>query len=235
MRKGEVEPTIDDDGHEHHPAYAAVGIFTTTGQRHLFGSRVDSHHNYVTLRITRAKGAHQLGWSHHFTGALICEVTLSPAQWAELVSTPNIGSGVPCTLNYVTPKGEGDVPGIATHKTETRRTVEALNKAIEGLPETLRTERAALEATLAKAPKKMRDDALAAFDRSSRAIRDSIPYLASSVHTNLEGAVQAAKSEVEAFVSSAVFHTGLTALADQRKNSPILVLDDSETKRSEGT
>ena len=97
---------------ECHPAFGMIGIFRTSGQRHLFGSPLERHNGYVTLRVRHAERFSSGHGSDSFFGrSQIINVVLSEAQFAQLITNWNQGEGVPCTLDW-TEKG-GPVARLA--------------------------------------------------------------------------------------------------------------------------
>src|SRR5882672_7065002 len=93
---------------EEHESYGMVGLsrFTCGGEGlNLFGSSIQ-HSSGMRLRVMHGEKRRDLNREWYSGRDTIVEITLSPAQFAELITTPNCGQGVPCTLNFVT--GEGN-------------------------------------------------------------------------------------------------------------------------------
>ena len=86
---------------ENHQSYGMVGIShaQSTGT-HLVGSEF-KHHHFVTLTIRRAEKHRDLSREWWFGKNELIEIHLSEAQYVELMSRPNMGDGVPCTLARV--------------------------------------------------------------------------------------------------------------------------------------
>lgn len=83
-----------------HPSYAVVQINRVSGQAELFDSSI-SHQHYITLSICRAT-KHRDG-SHDFVlaGKELIEVAMSETQLARVITSMNMGSGSPCTLQHI--------------------------------------------------------------------------------------------------------------------------------------
>lgn len=98
MSRSIEDPTIDDRGDEHHPAFGVASVTRSQGTpRTLFQS--DLRHNHtINLTISGAKRKRDLNsdWVH--PDESIVEVEMSLAQWGALVSSMGIGSGVPVTV-----------------------------------------------------------------------------------------------------------------------------------------
>jgi hypothetical protein len=96
---------------ETHPSWGIVSLSHRTSNGHtLFLSPVDAHAE-VTLTISRASlhRSEHLGVSP-WPEEQIVSVSLSPVQFAELITQPNRGSGVACTLNRVGSERMPDCP-----------------------------------------------------------------------------------------------------------------------------
>jgi len=86
-----------------HPSFGVIGASRCSGRVTLAGSSL-KHHGYITIRINyareRVSHTHSTFMASNRLEACIAEVALSEAQWASFVSTLNVGSGVPCTVEY---------------------------------------------------------------------------------------------------------------------------------------
>ena len=86
-----------------HPSYGLVQFSHVTGHRRLFGSSLDTHERTVCLSIKHASLIRNDS-GDRYSGLIdgdMVEVHMSAAQFAELLTTMNIGSGVPCTITRV--------------------------------------------------------------------------------------------------------------------------------------
>jgi hypothetical protein len=97
------EPTVVNNNNQMqetvstHPAYAQISASRVQGGTHLYDS--DFHHqHYLTINIRKSELHRGLSRDWHFAREELIEVAMSEAQWATFVSSPNMGSGVPCTL-----------------------------------------------------------------------------------------------------------------------------------------
>ena len=130
-----VEPTITPDPANgspnrvrvEHPAFGAVILNRTSGQKFLFGSNFD-HQHYITLRIRKNVLHRDLhtDWYHPTTDLI--EINMSADQWATLLTSMNMGEGVPCTLNYVGLERIPDIPAPDALKLSQVQKKELLSK-----------------------------------------------------------------------------------------------------------
>lgn len=107
-----MKPTVtEDDMHGYkyeHPGYGTICISRGSGQVDLFDSDV-GHQHFINLTINRAvrydDGRHQF---IHAKDQLI-EVRMSEHQFARAITSLNMGSGAPCTLEWFDGKRLPDV------------------------------------------------------------------------------------------------------------------------------
>jgi hypothetical protein len=87
---------------ESHESYGMVEIsrYTCNPPQNFFGSSV-KHHSGISLRIHKAIKRRSLAEDRYFAHGTIIEVDMSAAQFADMVCSPNIGDGVPCTLKFI--------------------------------------------------------------------------------------------------------------------------------------
>ncbi|ENR9964006.1 hypothetical protein ACEXTD_002990 [Salmonella enterica] len=103
-----VIPTVTENEMEEvitsHPAYGQVSVSrtTTTGQR-LYGSDL-SHKEVITLTFSESEQIERDGVIRHRLAegrrrSPLLKITLSPAQWATMITSFGMSDGVPCTIN----------------------------------------------------------------------------------------------------------------------------------------
>lgn len=193
---------------ERHPSYAMIGASRVSSGppgKSLFGSDF-RHQHFVTVTIKRAEMAREQGSSdYYYANDEIVEVALSEAQWATFVASPNVGDGVPATLEYlgrIEPDERGLVPRIAPlddRRVQFRAEVdERLQAAVKGLDE-----------AIAVAPtKKMREQ----LERVRQQLTDGLPWVAKQFDEHAEQTIEKAKIEVGAYITSAIHRAGIAAL-----------------------
>jgi len=219
MSQDPQEPTIRKcagprDGEvETHPAYGMIGIARIQGHFKLHGSALESHGACIRLEIQTAERNTHLEQDWHHARQSLITVYLSQAQFAEFITTPNIGDGVPCTIARINNVG---VPSIAmTTKTEAGKVMDSFK---DDQVEIIRKLRIKLDEANAILDKK------GAINKGDRAvIRKLLEYIFQEVQANrpfvlkqfqraAEKVVVASKAEVEAFTTMALHKLGLSKL-----------------------
>ena len=203
----------DDDIREENPAWGLVSFSRVQGGNPVFfGSDVPSDH-YITLQVGRASRRHSLGqdWIMEANGIPIVEVAMTSHQFAELLTSMNVGSGVPCTIRYADGKS---VKRLERIETEGDRIKAEFKKNAAKHNEVIRKNKEGIDVLLAK-------------DKLSKADRNAISGLLSHIIMEMDSnrpfyldqfedstakMVVQAKAEVDAFVTHVVVNAGLEHL-----------------------
>ena len=208
---------------ERHPSYGTVSINYVTGDVPLFQSDVVNHH-FVELSIHEAElhfdGEREWVFGDCKTLATVC---MSAAQFAELITTPNRGTGTPCTIVNVqgdpiwdTRFGNRPVPPIPKPfadkfkeegKERTRRMTEAMNRAKGITAEMLNGNANATKANL----KVLQGE----LDRALTEINSNLPYVLESFEGHVEKRMQHAVTEFESYVGTSLKRMGLQSLQNK--------------------
>lgn len=89
-----------------HPSYGMVRFARKTCSGEgvpLFGAKHPST-NVMSLEISKAQNNQDLGKNWYYSYESIVNVDMTPVQYAELISNPNV-EGVPCTITYTNKEG----------------------------------------------------------------------------------------------------------------------------------
>lgn len=195
-----------DEEIETHPAYAMIGASRVSGRTRLFASEFQ-HDHYVTISICAAELHRNCSRDRHFGRNEYIEVSLSEAQWASFVSSMNVGSGVPCTLNH---RGGIDVAGI-TGQANTKTTFKAEFK------DTMNESLASLDKLTdligeCKLSEKAKSQLLGSVRMAKQHIESNIPFVANQFSEHMEETLEKAKVEVGAYIQAVISRTGIEAL-----------------------
>lgn len=191
-----------------HPAYGQVSVSRVSGHANLYGSDF-SHNGYVTLTIQRSELVRSLSNDWHFARDNLIEIALSEAQWATLVSSFNVGSGVPCTLMWK--QGEGYIPRLPDPK---KRTDQFAAEMAEDFEEA----HAALDALIEqieglKLSGKKTDALLSQVNLVKGKLDSSAPFVAEQFSEHMESETERAKVEIHGYATNLFQRAGVAALA----------------------
>jgi hypothetical protein len=207
-------PNYDDAEEESHPSYVMVGFHRCNGNPGpLFGSVIENHHTFITLRVTKGVRRHSLGrdWFHGESRP-IYEVNLSSAQFAELLTTMNMGNGVPGTM--VVREGK-EVPRPPAHTLEAVAVRESFRETVKKVAKDFNVDRKTIEGIIAKkTPLTAAERATItqALEKIDREIRANTPFLLDQFEEATEKVVASAKAEVDSFMTHAITSSGMQAL-----------------------
>lgn len=191
-----------------HPAFAMIGASRRSGTCVLHGSDF-IHHNSVAITIKSCELHRHLNhdWPHAVKELI--EVELSEAQWATLVSSLNVGDGVQCTLRY---KDAVEVPNLPDPLPRDKQHMDEAMKTIENALSKL----TALEAKIntMKVSQKQKDELLNETQAARREMQSNAPFVVECFAKHMEGTVEKAKIEVNAYATRHLIQTGIAALGN---------------------
>ncbi len=197
-----------------HESYGMVAFSHRSGNPKLFHSALDNHYNYVTLQIKTCtlirgdNGDHLYGPVH----GDIVEVDLSASQFAELLTTMNIGLGAACTIRSIGKQQMQRPPDIDSQpenmKTEFKARAKSFTEKILGRAGEVRE--LLKKPTLNKADRTLIGSVI---DLVAMELKENMPFFVEMYREATGKVVDAAKAEIEGFMVSAVRQAGLAALA----------------------
>lgn len=206
----------DDKQVFRHESYGMIGVSrsSSSGSTPLFGSRLDCNPHFMTIRIHSAEQIHELGFDHYRAGRELIRIMMTPAQYAEMISAPNVGFGVPCTIEHV--GGVRREPPPQETK-EAKLITNKFYREIEELKTTIEKQRSELEKLLAMKPlpKALVLSIFATFDEVSRVVRDSAPFLVDQFKESIEKTAVEAKQEINALMTHELVQLGIQTAKDR--------------------
>ena len=204
---------MKNNEYETHESYGMISISHVQGcSSPLFGSSI-KHDRTIQLRINKGAVKRDLHQERYSADENIIEVELSAAQFATFITTPNVGSGVPCTIRRVEGK-QMEYPDYKGHnevfQEELREDVrETMLQANELAKEArgILSKKGALKVA-------DRDELLNSINSLTQHINSNMPFLHRQFAKSMEKTVTAAKSEIEQFYTSTIMKMGKKALAE---------------------
>lgn len=195
-----------------HDSYGMVGfsrVSSSHGQN-FFGSSIQSRY-YIELTIRRAERSRDLSnYWYHGREELI-SVRLSPNQFAELLTSLNVGDGVPCTLQHVNGAQQPDCPSV-DQRTKFEQEFEKDVKETLADAEALVSDIKTILTNKPSIGKKERAEIAKQLELLVGHIRCGMPFIQAQFNEALDKTVTEAKGEVEAFVNNKVHSLGIAAL-----------------------
>jgi hypothetical protein len=207
----------DEEKNYKHDAYGMIGISVVTHNNlTLFGSDLD-HGQSIRFCLKRAQltRRHANDWIHAESGVPIVEFTLSQHQFAELITSPNRGDGVPCTIDYAPARGSKTemMPGIKNFQSKAEILRNDVRDSARKQMEKIQKELAILQEVIDK-PSISKKDLKAAM-HSVKCTMDNLPsnmsFVVKQAEETLDKAVTSAKIDVEAYIGNKINQLGIEA------------------------
>lgn len=206
----------DDEFEREHESYGMLHISrgTSTGAVRLFGSPLASHYTTIRLSISKGKWIHGLNHDRFFGMSKDhIEVEMSAAQFADAITSLNMGSGTPCTVRYIAGKR---VPDLPEHETEAEHIRNNFEGTLDRYKAHARDARKRIEGLVGKLSEKARTEIRIALDVMEQQLASNVPFVVKQFQEATTRITSAAKAEVEGFVSHAIRAAGLQSIAEGR-------------------
>lgn len=211
MKRETVEPTArknaaGDETTFEHPAYGVVTIHKIHGTHMLFGSDFE-HQACLELRVRNASHVRRLSSDWYHGNREIVSIKLTFAQWASLLSSMNMGDGVPCTIEHVAGEYRPYLPPPVSNSDRFKSEhTETLQDAIRELNE--------LEALTdnPKIPAGIRSELRLKVQKARQEIKDNLGFVETQFNRDVEKSLSKAKLEIDSYIGMAIEKVGLGAL-----------------------
>jgi hypothetical protein len=215
--------SANDDVKFKHPSYGMVGFSRGTvggSGCYVFGSPVKTNH-IITLTIRQCERNHHLNQDWYFGGKEICEVQMTELQFAQLITSLNVGQGVPCSIGYVNGMDYETGKMVSKPEVPDPSEIQMVRQEFAGkakeLGEVLSACVAEVEAVveaakLSKKDKEAISKALAKFEMEAK---HNLPFIIDQLTRSAGKVVGAAKSELLAWTDFTLKSLGLSHLKAQ--------------------
>jgi len=220
---------VDEETRSTHESYGQVQFSRISGGRsRLYGSAIRKHGDSIILVIRRSELIHSLGYDRHFGRKQLIEVELSAAQFAALLTTMNVGMGVPCTIRYIggeqmehPPEDEPlEHEKIAQELAHEGKYATRINASLRDAEDMLR----AMLSRKGSIRKGDVSDTLAKVVRARRDVKEDLPFMLGQFREAAEKVKTTVMAEADAWLTSVVQRAGLKAL----QGKPQLQIDEDE-------
>jgi len=184
----------------------------------MFGSSI-KHRNGIKIRLYQAEHERSLASDYYYGRDLLFEVHLSQNQFAEMITTPNVGDGVPCTIRYVLGKSMAEPPFESKAQTFRDEFVQKAQKITEDGTLYMKE---ALDILRNKTAlnKTDRQVILNAFAMLRQSINSDMPFLQRQFHEQMDKTITEAKNEIESFIEHKIRTIGIEAIRNEMPQLP---------------
>jgi hypothetical protein len=207
-----------------HPAFGQIVAHRVSGgHAALYGS--DFSHN-ATMRITisRSQLNRNLSRDWHYARGELIEVEMSEAQWATFISSPNIGSGPPCTIRHIAGEPVPALPPAVDRSKQFAGELDGKLKTCIGRLADLQKRMDAMGL-----PKGKTQELREALGATLRELTANLPFVAQSFGEHVEETVEKAKQEIHGYMQGVISRAGISAL----QSAPLPLQIEGKTEGEE--
>jgi hypothetical protein len=217
---------------EKHPSYGMVGFSRIThggarGGTNLFGSSL-THSHTIALRIKRAtKGRHGSDdW--YYGGETLIEVEMSPAQFAEAITTLNVGDGIPCTIRRIGDQGVENCPEVSMRQRFENEFNDTCTHVSDLAADMIKKVEGMLTQKTIKVSE--RKELLETLRMLSMNLKSNLPFINSQFNEAMDKVVADAKSSVEAAITHRISDLGIKTFNElgSAGEAPIIQIECSK-------
>jgi len=216
-----------DEKEEKHESFAMLG-FTRVQSNHgntLYGSDL-KHNTFIRMDLHHSRRRRGLNRSWYHADKLIASVEMSQNQFAELITSMNMGDGIPVTLKRTERDGEMEDPEFIEitelHENEFKNAVREVSK--EG--EELITKMKDILSGSGTVKKADREELIKDMESVIRNIGSNMPYMEDCFRENMDKVVTDAKGTIESFYQKRVIDAGIESLSDCTMTKPPRLTED---------
>jgi hypothetical protein len=217
---------------ETHPSYGCISISQVQGRGVLFGSEV-THQHFISITISEARRVVDEPREFVMSDRELIQVAMTQAQFAEMITSPNRGSGTPCTIERFTgDKGQpwvhprhGGRPSPPEPEHYTKKYKNAMGERTGLISDKLKAAKEKADRLVNGEDKPTKENlraVAAALYTAQMNLDQNLPYVMEEMEEGIEKRMSTAVSEFESYVAFSLQAKGLEHLAAQapRLNSP---------------
>ena len=200
-----------------HPSYGSLAFSRKTGGvTPLFGSSIE-HRDTIAMTLYHADITRGLHSDSIYGNKKIVEVEMSYSQFAEAITSMNMGSGVPVTVRWT--ERDGRIPDCDFISKREQFADEFKEKRKEVTMESQQiikdvTELFNQKKTLTKSDKQ---EILSKLNKLSMEIGCNMDFIAEQFNEQMDKTVMEAKGEIESFCQNKINSIAQAALVEQRE------------------
>ena len=198
-----------------HESFGQIRFSRVSGTTNFYGSELQQDH-YISMEIHASEVDRSLSKEWYFAKKLLARVRLSSSQFAELITSLNNGSGVPCTIEFIDGKKIAALPEQESRKEFVHRKFEDRMKMFA---DTIREQQTKAKELVKKKTLSKEDmhQLQMHLDWLTNEVSQNIPFFAKCFQETMDEVVIEAKAEVENAIQHKINVLGLNALHEQNK------------------
>lgn len=174
----------------------------------MYGSAI-RHGHYITLNISTSEVQRNLSQEWYHDREEIIRIRMSEHQFAQFITSLNIGGGVPCTIERLQGKSI-EAPPLPNEVSQIHK---EFAETAADVAKALADAQKRLEAMLApggKASKTELNALRGELERAVREMKSNMPFVAEQFAETVENTVSEAKGAIEAYMAHAAAKAGIS-------------------------
>jgi len=189
----------------------------------MHGSNI-KHSTFIRMDLKHSSMRRGLNHDWYYGDKLIASVEMSQNQFAELITSMNMGDGIPVTLKRTERDGQMEDPKFQVvtdlHEDEMK---DMTSRVAENGDELLEKMKNLFSGSTVK--KADRNELIKDLEAVLRDIQANMPYVEDCFRETMDKVVTDAKGTIEAFYQHRVVEAGLEALSDGTKTVPPTLIE----------
>jgi hypothetical protein len=202
------------DEFEEHESFGTVQVSRCSGNVDLFDVSSPQQH-FISLRINEAQLYRSLSNDRVHSRKELVEVYMSETQFARLLSSIGMGGGVPCTIHRVASddKNWRDSPPEDNKGEKLKQDLKVHTDYVSDLLKEM--DKKLTELTQAKRISKGQINEVQQLMYQARmTVDDNLPFVLTQATEQLEGAIEEARANIDAYQKHQAMKLGLGVIAD---------------------
>lgn len=201
-----------------HPAFGMIGFrrITGGGDNVLFGSSI-KHNDRIQLTIKHGEQDRALHEDRYYGKKRIVEVEMSYSQFAECISTMNVGDGVPCTIRFT--EKDGYIPAIEENNSKREQFRNEFSGVIEKAMEQIQNQINQIQESIDTKKTlgiKDRKEIVSQLQHVKYNIGANLDFCVSQFDEQMDKSTMEAKGEIEAFCQNKINSIAQAALVEKK-------------------
>lgn len=201
-----------------HPSFGMLSFNRTHGgHSNLFGSSIQ-HNDTIHMVLREGVVTRGLNDDWYVGEDEILEVEMSQSQFAELITSMNVGTGTPCTIKYLRGKGRiNEADFINKRQQITNEFKESMNERMSDAKE-FYDEVKELFITKKSIGKGDREMILRRLANVTQGMESSSKFIFDQFQNQIDKTITEAKGEIEAFAQNKINAIAQQALVEQKED-----------------
>lgn len=197
---------------EKHPSFGMIGFSRINGGNRFFGSELRQD-NYIEMKLYSAEVDHDLSRDWYYaSGRLpLAKVRMTCGQFSEMITSMNVGDGIPCTIEMIDSKPIAQLPNLENRKEFVHR---KFRDRLKIFSDSIRENQNKAKELVKKKTLSKDDvhDLMLHLNWLTNEVESNIPYFMECFQETMDKVVHEAKLEVENAIQHKINVLGIDAL-----------------------